>query len=812
MRQLTAYASYHDNLGELLIGRVRFCNLDGSPAQVFGIDNATQQVISLGSVVFTNSSGQLTPQVLLENHDYLIFFDKYIGDGTMAEEDSVRGYLYNGKFYSDAAHTTEIQGDANKLYVDVPTDITYRWAGAQYIAVGSDRDSWEEQGSARDYYNTIGVELLSPATRTIDTVTDLHTSIPLGEDEIVLVYGYNSPGDKPPIFYQWDPVSTAQDDGGAVIKVDSVATGRWVFQEPPEKLDVRHFGAFPSSGSVENPEQRYAIQRAGIYAYTHGCGLYFYADQFAAFYDISGLTIHDVDCNPAARLYSTDTKAYIVGIEKVYLGGTSNGYVELVAPTVRTSWANGYVWVVFNPSERLVVDAAIPAGVTHNFSDIIVEMNVYCGQNASFDNCEMVSRGSITGQMVLENMAVKTEWFPDDYDWDNLTMTGCTVLLRNCKDADTYILLKNKIHEADYGDLGEQTVTGATLLAGCVAENAYFVNVTIQGATELHNVTGTVLTNANNFPQLNAVDCWLTFADASDFTLTGLTLNRGAISASNKMFVTAENPTSAAPIIVTIKEAEINCEMEVSYAQLHLERNVVNYDILHIGQMNSIREIIVGNTFNAQLKISNLQKTGLPPAGVVHAVWKDNIGNVSNPLVIDHAKIKTTDSEHSYVYENNTGTFKSSASAHYVITLNVAYNRETAATTDNTISKQDEWLILVSRMYDDGLVAKRGFPPVEIFRVGTDSFAVNVRWTPVPFSGSLQGTDVPGTMIPYEFRMAAEYVDGTYCTFKPITVYGGEPPASGQHKDRSTFIGQCLNVSSIDGISFYADVTISVTS
>lgn len=762
MRQLTAYASYCNNLGELLIGRARFCNLDGSPAQVFGIDNATQQFISLGNVVFTNSSGQLTPQVFLENHDYLIFFDKYIGDGTMAEDD--------------------------------------------------DPESWEEQGSARDYYNTLGVELLSPATRTIDTVADLHTSIPLEGDEIVLVYGYNSPGDKPPIFYQWDPVSTAQDDGGSVIKVDSVATGRWVFQEPPEKLDVRHFGAFPSSGSTENPEQRYAIQRAGIYAYTHGCGLYFYADEFAVFYDISGLTIHDVDCKSSARLYSVDPniKSYIVGIEQIFLGGSGTGRIELIAPTVRTSWENGYHYADLNPSEKLIVDAPL-YGIPRQWSGIIVEMGVYCGPNMTFDNCEIVSRGVISGNITLKNIDIKTEWFTDGYSWTDLSMINCTVRLHNCKDATTYVTLKNKNSEADYGDLGEQTVTGVTLLAGCVAENACFVNVTIQGATELHNVTGTVLTNANNLPQLNAIDCWLTFADASDFTLTGLTLNRGAISASNKMFVTAENPTSAAPIIVTIKDAEINCEMEVSYAQLHLERNVVNYDILHVGQMNSISEVIIGNTFNAQLKISNFQETGLPPAGVVHAVWKDNIGNVSDPLVIDHAKIKTTDSEHGYVYEGNTGTFKSSVSAHYVITLTVAYNRETAATTDNTISKQDEWLILVSRMYDDGLVAKRGFPPVEIFRVGTDSFAVNVRWTPVPFSGSLQGTDVPGTMIPYEFRMVAEYVDGTYCTFKPITVYGGEPPASGQHKDRSTFIGQCLNVSSIDGISFYADVTMSVT-
>ena len=763
MRPLTPFVSYLDNAGHPLVGRVRFCNPDASPAEVFAEDGTT----SLGSSVFTESSGRLVQQPFLEDHDYLLFFDKYVGHATMTEDD--------------------------------------------------DTDNWPEQGSAIDRYNSIGIETDGATVTPVSNISALRNMNPDAASEFdgvktVSLLGYNSAGDKPAVTYVWKPSLTDPDNGGSVIKVSSIATGRWVLQDCPVKLDVRHFGAFPSGVSTANPTQRYAIHKADAYAHSHQCGLYFYADEFAVFYDISGLTIHDVDCNNDARLYSvdSDTKSCIVGIEQIFLGGSGTGRIELVAPTVRTSWENGYHYADLNPSEKLIVDAPL-YGVPRQWSGIIVEMGVYCGPNMTFDNCEIVSRGVISGNITLKNIDIKTEWFADGYSWSNLSMIGCTVRLHNCKDATTYVTLKNYNNEPDYGDLGEQTVTGATLLAGCVAENAYFVNVTIQGATELHNVTGTVLTDANSLPQLNAVDCWLTFADSSDFTVTGLTLNRGAISASNKMFVTAENPTSAAPIIVTIKDAEINCEMEVSYAQLHLERNIVNDDILHVGQMNSISEVIVGNTFNAQLKISNLQETGLPPAGVVHAVWKDNIGNVSDPLVIDHAKIKTTDSEHGYVYEGNTGTFKSSASAHYVITLNVAYNRDTAATTNDTISKQDEWLILVSRMYDDGLVAKRGFPPVEIFRVGTDSFAVNVRWTPVPFSGSSQGTDVPGTMIPYEFRMVAEYVDGTYCTFKPITVYGGEPPASGQHKDRSTFIGQCLNVSSIDGISFYADVTISVT-
>lgn len=748
MRQLTAYASYCNNLGELLIGRARFCNLDGSPAQVLGIDNATQQVISLGSVVFTNSSGQLTPQVFLENHDYLIFFDKYIGDGTMAEDD--------------------------------------------------DPESWEEQGSARDYYNTLGVELLSPATRTIDTVVDLHTSIPLGEDEIVLVYGYNSPGDKPPIFYQWDPVSTAQDDGGAVIKVDSIATGRWVFQEPPEKLDVRHFGAFPSSGSVENPEQRYAIQRASIYAYTHGCGLYFYADQFAAFYDISGLTLHDVDCKSAARLYSVNPniKSYIVGIEQVFLGGSGTGRIELIAPTVRTSWENGYHYADLSPSEKLIVDAPLYS-VPRQWSGIIVEMDVYCGPNMTFDNCEIVSRGVISGNITLKNTDVKTEWFTDEYNWTDLSMINCTVRLHNCKDATTYVTLKNKISEADYGDLGEQTVTGATLLAGCVAENAYFVNVTIQGSTELHNVTGTVIADPENPLELTAIDCWLTFLNNSDFGMYGLSFYRGALTASVNILVTDQLARADSPLVVSLKDVELNSRIRVDYAQLNLERCVVKQPIIHSGLVR-IRENIVGNKFeNASLTITELGEGN----GKIFASWKNNeCTTVIAPIIIDRSKISQTESDHSYIYEGNSGTFPPIA-VNKIVTLTVTENVDIAASFDNTVLRASSPAPNRLRFFCRG--SGRGLDPVNLFRIGTDPFSVHVRWAPVPMPGY---NDLSLSVVPNEFLMKAEYVPGSYFSFKPNVF----PPENGA-LNSVAIIGEYVGTEVQLSGSFRANMTVSTT-
>lgn len=45
-------------------------------------------------------------------------------------DDVVEGYLYNDVMYEEAAHTTVIPGETGKIYVDVSTNKSYRWAGA----------------------------------------------------------------------------------------------------------------------------------------------------------------------------------------------------------------------------------------------------------------------------------------------------------------------------------------------------------------------------------------------------------------------------------------------------------------------------------------------------------------------------------------------------------------------------------------------------------------------------------------------------------------------------------------------------------
>ena len=53
-------------------------------------------------------------------------------------DDVVEGYYHEGEFYSDQAYQQKIAPESGKIYVDAESNITYRWSGSAYVAIGSD--------------------------------------------------------------------------------------------------------------------------------------------------------------------------------------------------------------------------------------------------------------------------------------------------------------------------------------------------------------------------------------------------------------------------------------------------------------------------------------------------------------------------------------------------------------------------------------------------------------------------------------------------------------------------------------------------
>lgn len=52
-------------------------------------------------------------------------------------DDVIEGYLNEGKFYKEEAHTTEITAESGKIYVDLTggANKTYRWSGTTYVEI-----------------------------------------------------------------------------------------------------------------------------------------------------------------------------------------------------------------------------------------------------------------------------------------------------------------------------------------------------------------------------------------------------------------------------------------------------------------------------------------------------------------------------------------------------------------------------------------------------------------------------------------------------------------------------------------------------
>lgn len=52
-------------------------------------------------------------------------------------DDTIEGYLYNDKWYSDSQHTHEITGESGKIYVELATNKTYRWSGSTFVEISA---------------------------------------------------------------------------------------------------------------------------------------------------------------------------------------------------------------------------------------------------------------------------------------------------------------------------------------------------------------------------------------------------------------------------------------------------------------------------------------------------------------------------------------------------------------------------------------------------------------------------------------------------------------------------------------------------
>ena len=691
---------YFDREGNPLHGAVQFNLKDGTtPANIYDSDGTP-----LANPQLMDVYGKTEHQVFV-NSDVRAYFYKYVGEGPMAS-------------------VIEEEG------IDLSDEANWQLLFTVESAAIDERSITGESAA--------GVSTMA-ALRAIDPY-----EVPVVDgNRVVTLYGYYEANDKEPVNYYFVEQSEQPDDNGAVIQPDEMRTGRWVMVQPTEHCDSRHYGVFPQDSADAEIDHTTGIEQLVSYCNFHSLRPFFNGSADYPYFIYTGLAVESL--NPID--VSAGTKFVDKGTSSRFYGEWNgnpyfvNNKTNLRCATVKHSWNSrdnqGVVDYIIDTANR----PAILSGVN-------VVMAVSPASTTHLTNCTVESVHKITNSIVLNDMEVKESWFAENYDWAGLSIYGCTIQLKNFSSADTYIRLKNKQNEADYGDLGEQEVHDAIFLNNAIAEN-FSGTATCQGDAEIHNASAT-LTFTGATPTFNAVDCWITVVPGQPFS--AFALRRGQIiSTSTVSVLTAAR----------LDDVDIDAPLSILGGQLICNNCRINQAISHIG--DPIVEDVRGCSFNAQLQIR-----GGGTDVVVNAVWQDNVGNVADPISIDKTNLAFLDSAHSYTYSGNSGTFLPSDHAKFTATLNFTDNFVTATQNDDyvmlTKDSSDQPPSLHFRsdaLYESqNPTFNHGFSnTVNMFRIGRDVFPVRVDWRVASTSaGNMQ--QLAFNVAPMSFRMLMNYSSG----------------------------------------------------
>ena len=536
-----------------------------------------------------------------------------------------------------------------------------------------------------------------------------------------MVLGYFSPGDwgEPSIFL-WDASCTKSAEDGAYVRpndVEEQEAGRWVQVFDGAVLDVRKFGALPDM--AENSDVTAKVVNAVHYSQDNGTRtrpltVAFVAPghyDFVGNFNFSQYHFTDISDNSNTQ-YPIE---WFIGNDVVFRNISENAstytlsaYTEILADK---ELVNGRATLEVESGGKIKVDPAWWGARDCVIEDCFVECRSVTTNFKNFTHCVVQSNGMMGGKVSLTDMGFKESWLVENFDLGNLSLSGVNYGVRDCNSGDSYIAIKNSQNDPDYGDCGGAYLTNASMLAGDVTLSNASGSIVISdsGSTELSlkNFNGTINTPETPSatpPKITANGCDITFRGGGDF----------------KSLKANDSYTRGSKVTVSGSTLIDNCN---TYNEFDITGGFaaykcsINRNILHT--MDRVLNVtIVGCDM-----IASYTMAGQSPNTVVRAVISNNVGIVSNPIVINRTNIDPVDSHHVYTYSNNSGTFIQDISLPSSFDATVNY-------FNNVLSYEyiNEGVRTLQRGKVSGLVLlwnwATNFDTVQFFRIGTDRFPV----------------------------------------------------------------------------------------
>jgi hypothetical protein len=521
-RSFDTWLRYQDNSNKPLHGCIQFMVRDGNTSAPIYDQDGTE----LDNPQITDVYGRTEHQVFI-NEDVTAYFYKYIGQGTLEQE--------------------------QELGID--TNDPSKWS-LQYTC--------ENQQS----YDT---HLTANAPTCVPSISALRAlevdSVPLTCDKVeITLLGYNAVGDKEPINYTWASGSTAADNGGSVIKCDDLITGRWIMTQPTEHCDTRHFGAFPQN-SYNTPDQSYQIGQCCVYCMLHGLRPFFNGSMDYRWFKYSNMNVvvDAFDVTEDTRFYDAGNNTFQGdwnGNPRFTLGNTN----VVGAKNIKTSWNaksyTGYKNVIIDQqaTQKNWQDAHIDVQISplygYNFTHCTFEPNGNIGSdnangiNNTFNNCILNEKMFILdGEYVASLVGLCTNCLVDPDDFRNSMWLYREI--RCTSDPQPFFDYR------DFPNVGKPYVnyTANVITSDTIwVNNLKNANATKVTLAKLDNQTAVILENSTGWYEVPGGITTVILKDSN----VKLSLNRGqTVSASNCSIEFADLP-SASGMTMTLKDCSVN--------------------------------------------------------------------------------------------------------------------------------------------------------------------------------------------------------------------------------------------------------------
>lgn len=600
----------------------------------------------------------------------------------------------------------------------------------------------------------------------VDSISDLK-QVDHSEYGHVFVTGYYAPGDwGEPSLFVWDGESRkTADDGAYVLPNDVLSTeaGRWVQMFEGDILDVRKFGALPDM--AQNSDIHGQVLHAIAYSQDNSTrrrpitvgflapGRYDFAGDFDfsiyEFTDLTDNSTHQLDwfIGNGVTFHNTLTSSATFKLAKTTDCRTTE---ELVLGTYSNLSVEG--------GGSIVVDPAWWGARSASITDCYVKCHSVTTNDKTFVRCVIDSDRFIDGLNVeLVQMDFKERWFKSGFTWSHLTLTDVTYGVRDCVSANSYVDIKNSHGDPVYDDMDGLEVKNKTLLADAIISNAIFDAVTLSaGVVTMSHVKGTV-TFFGSSHECDFRHCELQVLNDTDVTIASMTIEGGKFNVPDcRLQATAFFEATDAfvrgglKLLGVYRARFVRCRVEGVYGKLfevsmvdRVDPSVFELDGCTVYADVNQRAVLNDNDSNyyVRFRIHNCQFLGASGRHTVLSAananalvvgsWTDNFAESTDPIVLDSsaAAFDSTDENHDYVYEGNSGTFLPSGAKAVKVYSSAQYHVGNPS-PDHDWTLVDSGLTAISGNFDyyEGIYVTSVSESLESFSISEADWLVKVSF------------------------------------------------------------------------------------